>query len=112
MASLLAALALAFLVSFGTTQGTLGLGLALYSGGSLLMGNQKTPTIDAPKVEGAFEGGYNCRRIRPRYTWRTDLHDLRVDASGQLILGACGLVRSAANRHNIWGCCWLPVKAR
>ena len=42
----------------GSQGGMLGLGLALYLGGSLLMGNQKTPTIDAPKYDGAFEGGH------------------------------------------------------
>lgn len=42
----------------GSQGGMLGLGLALYLGGSLLMGNQKTPTIDTPKYDGAFEGGY------------------------------------------------------
>lgn len=42
----------------GTTQGSLGLGLALYSGGSLLMGNQRLPKIDTPNVQSSFENGY------------------------------------------------------
>ncbi|MBF0406481.1 MAG: tail fiber domain-containing protein [Candidatus Riflebacteria bacterium] len=42
-----------------TKAGTLGLGLALYLGGSLLAGNQKTPKIDNPDYSSsAFEGGY------------------------------------------------------
>ena len=53
----------------GTTQGSLGLGLALYSGGSLLMGNQRLPKIDTPNVQSSFENGYgwspNQVRLQP-----------------------------------------------
>lgn len=53
----------------GSSTGTLGLGLALYFGGSLLMGNQKTPKIDVPRTPSAFEGGYgwspNQIRLQP-----------------------------------------------
>jgi len=51
--------AAAFLGGVGMAH-TLGLGLALYFGGSLLTGNQKTPKVTASNNEfGAFEGGYS-----------------------------------------------------
>ncbi|HQB83005.1 MAG TPA: phage tail protein, partial [Candidatus Rifleibacterium sp.] len=71
----------------GTTQGTLGLGLALYFGGSLLMGNQKAPSIDAPRLQGAFENGYNWSpnqiRLQPGNPMPITLGTIRT--SGQLI---------------------------
>jgi hypothetical protein len=71
----------------GSQGGMLGLGLALYLGGSLLMGNQKTPTIDAPKYDGAFEGGHGWSvdniRNRPGSPLPVTFGSIRT--SGQLL---------------------------
>lgn len=71
----------------GTTTGSLGLGLALYGGGSLLMGNQKMPKVDMPTVSGAFEGGQNWSpdqiRVQPGNPIPVTYGSVRT--SGQLI---------------------------